>query len=54
MCDHEEQNALRVVTSAIRNCEKVQPKFEKGTPQHTLLQNRLRADVYKRQVYMNG
>ena len=43
MCDHEEQNALRVVTSAIRNCEKVQPKFEQGTPQHTLLQNRLRA-----------
>lgn len=36
-------DALEVVTSTIRNCEKIQPKFAEGTAQHTLLNNRIKA-----------
>lgn len=39
----ELQEALRVVSSTISNCEKMQPKFEEGTSQHTLLKNRIQA-----------
>ncbi len=39
----ELKEALRVVSSTISNCEKMQPKFEKGTSQHTLLKNRIKA-----------
>lgn len=35
--------ALRVVSSTISNCEKIQPKFDEGTSQHTLLKNRIKA-----------
>lgn len=35
--------ALRVVSSTISNCEKMQPKFAEGTSQHTLLKNRIKA-----------
>lgn len=35
--------ALRVVASTISKCEKIQPKFEEGTSQHTLLKNRIKA-----------
>lgn len=35
--------ALRVISSTISNCEKVQPKFHEGTSQHTLLKNRIKA-----------
>ena len=35
--------ALKVVASTIRNCEKIQPKFTEGTSQHTLLKNRIKA-----------
>lgn len=35
--------ALKVITSTISNCEKMQPKFEEGTSQHTLLKNRIKA-----------
>jgi hypothetical protein len=35
--------ALRVVSSTIGNCEKMQPKFAEGTSQHTLLKNRIKA-----------
>ncbi|EKS4345613.1 hypothetical protein QB607_003643 [Clostridium botulinum] len=35
--------ALRVVSSTISKCEKIQPKFEEGTSQHTLLENRIKA-----------
>ena len=35
--------ALRVVSSTISNCEKIQPKFAEGTSQHTLLKNRIKA-----------
>lgn len=39
----ELKEALNVVTSTIKNCEKMQPKFEEGTSQHTLLKNRIKA-----------
>lgn len=35
--------ALRVVTSSIRDCEKAQLKFAEGVSQHTLLKNRIKA-----------
>lgn len=36
-------DALQVITSTIRNCEKIHPKFAEGTAQHTLLNNRIKA-----------
>lgn len=35
--------ALRVVSSTIIKCEKMQLKFAEGTSQHTLLKNRIKA-----------
>lgn len=35
--------ALQVVSSTISKCEKIHPKFAKGTSQHTLLNNRIKA-----------
>lgn len=35
--------ALQIVSSIIKNCEKMQPKFDEGTSQHTLLKNRIKA-----------
>lgn len=35
--------ALRVVSSTISKCEKIQPKFAEGTSQHTLLKNIIKA-----------
>jgi ribosome-binding protein aMBF1 (putative translation factor) len=35
--------ALRVVSSIINECEKIQPKFAVGSSQHTLLKNRIKA-----------
>ncbi len=35
--------ALQVVDSTIKSCEKMQPKFAEGTSQHTLLKNRIKA-----------
>ena len=39
----ELHEALRAITSTIGKCEKVLPKLEEGTPQHTLLVRRIRA-----------
>ncbi|AKA70426.1 hypothetical protein [Clostridium scatologenes] len=39
----ELDKALQVISSTISNCEKMQPKFAKGTSQHTLLKNRIKA-----------
>ncbi len=36
-------DALRVVSSTISKCEKIQIKFAEGTSQHTLLKNRIKA-----------
>lgn len=35
--------ALKVVSSTISKCEKMQLKFAEGTSQHTLLKNRIKA-----------
>ena len=35
--------ALRVVSSIISKCEKIQTKFAESTSQHTLLKNRIKA-----------
>ncbi len=43
MTEQERADALKVVTSVITRCERVQPKFVPGTPQHTLLKNRIQA-----------
>ena len=43
-CTREElAKVLRVISSTISNCEKIQPKFHEGTSQHTLLKNRIKA-----------
>lgn len=41
--DVEIEDALRIVTSSIAKCEKVQPKFAEGTPQLSLSRNRIKA-----------
>jgi len=41
--EEELSEALRVVSSTISKCEKMQPKFAEGTSQYTLLKNRLKA-----------
>lgn len=37
------QKSLKIVNSAIQNCEKIQPKFPEGTSQCSLLRNRINA-----------
>lgn len=39
----ELEEALQIVLSIITRCEKTQPIFSEGTPQHTLLRNRIKA-----------
>lgn len=39
----ELQNALKIITSTILNCEKIHPKFPEGTSQHSLLINRIKS-----------
>lgn len=39
----EFSDALKVVSSIISKCEKIQPKFAEGTSQNTLLKNRIKA-----------
>lgn len=39
----ELEEALQIVSSTISRCEKAQLKFVKGTSQHTLLKNRIKA-----------
>lgn len=39
----ELEEALRVVSSTISKCEKMQLKFVEGTSHHTLLKNRIKA-----------
>ena len=41
--EEEWAGALRVVSSTISKCEKMQLKFAEGTSQHTLLKNRIKA-----------
>ncbi|WP_101911345.1 hypothetical protein [Marasmitruncus massiliensis] len=43
MTEQERIDALKVVTSVIERCERIQSKFAPGTSQHTLLKNRIQA-----------
>ena len=43
MTEKERIDTLKIVTSVIARCERVQPKFAPGTSQHTLLKNRIQA-----------
>ena len=43
MTEQERIDTLKIVTSVIARCERVQPKFVPGTSQHTLLKNRIQA-----------
>ncbi|MBS5824451.1 MAG: hypothetical protein KID00_11455 [Clostridium argentinense] len=45
--------ALRVVSSTISKCEKIQPKFAEGTSQHTLLKNRIKAMYISKSLITN-
>ena len=45
--------ALKVVSSTIINCEKMQPKFAEGTSQHTLLKNRIKALYISKSLITN-
>lgn len=49
----ELEESLKVVSSTIINCEKAQLKFEKGTSQHTLLKNRIKA-LYISEALINN
>lgn len=51
--NQELKQALQVVTSTIKNCEKMQPKFEEGTSQHSLLKNRIKA-LYISKALLEG
>ncbi len=39
----EIETTLKILKSIIANCQKMQPKFSMGTPQYTLLKNRINA-----------
>ncbi|HAX72474.1 MAG TPA: hypothetical protein DCY20_02990, partial [Firmicutes bacterium] len=45
--------ALAVIMSTIRNCEKIQPKFKEGTSQFSLTRNRLKALYISQALIMN-
>ena len=51
--EEELSEALKVITSAIGRCEKMQPKFAVGSSQHSLLRNRLKA-LYLSKALMSG
>ena len=45
--------AARTLQNAADRCEKIQPKFQEGTAQYSLLRNRLRA-LYTAQKLLSG
>lgn len=45
--------ALRVVSSTISKCEKMQLKFAEGTSHHTLLKNRIKAMYISKALITN-
>lgn len=45
--------ALRVVTSTISKCEKMQLKFTEGSSQYTLLKNRIKAMYISKSLIMD-
>lgn len=49
----EQLEALRVVSSIISKCEKIQPKFVERTSQHTLLKSRIKAMYISKSLITN-
>lgn len=49
----ELEETLRVISSTIINCEKMQLKFTEGTSQHTLLKNRIKAMYISKSLITN-
>jgi hypothetical protein len=49
----EKEEAMKVIASTIKNCEKMQRKFLEGTSQNTLLKNRLKA-LYISKLLISG
>lgn len=45
--------ALRVVSSSIINCEKMQPKFSEGTSHHTRFKNIIEAMYISKSLIMD-
>lgn len=50
---NELESAMQIVSSTIIKCEKIQPKFALGTPQHSLLKNRLNALYISKALILN-
>lgn len=46
-------DALKIITSTISNCEKMQNKFLEGTSQHSLLRNRIKALYISKSLISN-
>lgn len=56
MSDYEKSelnSALQFVTKTISKCEKMQNKFAVGTPQHSLLKNRIKALYISKALILN-
>ncbi|MDI0264938.1 hypothetical protein QIW52_03100 [Clostridioides difficile] len=49
----ELMKALRVVSSSIINCEKIQPKFSEGTSHHTRFKNIIEAMYISKSLIMD-
>ena len=49
----ELEEALRIVSSAISRCEKMQSKFMEGSSQHSLLKNRIKALYISKSLITN-
>lgn len=41
--DEQRNEALKIYATTIQNCQKMRPKFAPGTPQGSLLTNRIKA-----------
>jgi hypothetical protein len=53
------EEALRAIASTISKCEKVDPKLKPGSPQHTLLERRIKAlriaaELIRRELGQSG
>lgn len=49
----EVEKAISLISSTITKCEKMQIKFSGGTPQHSLLKNRIKA-LYISKILLTG
>lgn len=47
------KDTLKIIESSIVNCEKVQPKLEKGSPSFSLSKNRIKALYISKSLLIN-